>query len=184
MGEPHAGDHARHRHGGRAFDVTIVQHRRPGEEILCDSTTAGERIVRRVERQRRAHAVVDHAGTAFAGAPQHHGATGGRSAHPRLDHADGEGDRDGGVHRIAAGIEHGRTDFGRAAVRRGDHAAAGGDHRLADDLGAGKIIHEECAGYCALSRAKRMTSAWVANQTLPRALACLISSSRTQIRER
>ena len=122
-------------------DVAVVQHRGPGEEILGDGAAAGERIVGRIERHRRAHAVVDHAGAAFAGAPQHHGAAGGRPAHPGLDHADGEGDRDGGVHRVAAGIEHGRADFGRAAVRRGDHAAAGGDHRFADDLGAGKVIH-------------------------------------------
>ena len=183
VGEPHAGDHARHRDGGGAFDVAIIQHRGPREEVFR-RCAAGERIVGGVERHRRAHAVVDHAGAAFAGAPQHHGAAGGGSAHPGLDHADGEGDRDRGIDRIAAGIEHACTDFRRAAVRGGDHATAGGDHRFADDLGAGEVVHGRCAGYCALSRAKRTMSAWVANQTLPRALACLISSSRTQIRER
>ena len=55
---------------------------------------------------------------------------------------------------------------------------------FADDLGAGEVVHGSATSYCALSRAKRTMSAWVANQTLPRALAWRISSSRIQTRER
>ncbi len=140
MGEAHAGDHARHGDGGGALDVAVVEHRGPGEQLL-GRLAAGERIVGRIERQRRAHAVVDHAGAAFIGAPQHHGAAGGRPAHPGLDHADRERHGDGGIDRVAAGVEHARADLGRAAVRGRDHAAARGDHGFADDLGAGEVVH-------------------------------------------
>ena len=51
----------------------------------------------------------------------------------------------------------------------GYHAATRRDDRHANDLGARKIVHD--SNSCAFSRAKRTTSACVANQTLPRALA-------------
>ena len=139
--EAHAGDHARHRHGGRALHVAIVDHRGPGEQVLGGSAAGRKRIVGRIERHRRAHAVVDHAGAALAGAPQHHGAAGRRPAHPGLDHAERKRDRDRGIDRIAAGFEHAGADLGGAAVGGGHHAAAGGDDGLADDLGAGEVVH-------------------------------------------
>ena len=142
MREAHAGDDARHRDGGGAAHVAVVEHRRPGEQILGGPAAGRERIVGRIERHRRAHAVVDHAGAVFTGAPQHHGAAGGGPAHPGLDHADRERDGDGGVDRIAAGVEHARADLRRAAMRGRHHATAGGDDDFADDLGAGEVVHD------------------------------------------
>jgi hypothetical protein len=60
------------------------------------------------------------------------------AAHPRLQNPDGEGYRDGGVHRIAAGAQHFGPRLSRQAVLGRDHAALGFDDDLAGLHGAGQ----------------------------------------------
>ena len=135
----HPGNHAWNGERRSAQHIAIVLHQRPGEEV-GRLAFPGERIVGRVELARRTHAVVHGVRCGVAGAPDLHAAARGESAHPGLDHANGEGGGDGRVDRVAARFEHCSADLGRASVLCRHHAAARRHDGLADDLRVREVI--------------------------------------------
>ena len=78
--------------------------------------------VREIKRGGRRRPVVDGDGLPRTGEEGHHHALAADPARVRLDDANREGSGDGGVNRVAAGLEHLQAGLGSQRVRRRHHA--------------------------------------------------------------
>ena len=130
-------DQAWHRDGRGAPHIAVVGHGLPGKEVAAALFT-GQREIGGIEAGRSAHAIEQRLGPLLGGMPQHGCAAAGRPAHPRLDHADGEGDGDGRIDGVATGLQHLGADLCRPPVLSGDDAFAGTGCCLAGGLGSGE----------------------------------------------
>ncbi len=115
-----AGDGGGRDEGEGAVDVAVVDHLRPGEEVLLH--LAGEGIIGGIGAAWRDRPEIDDLRAALAGF-QHDGeADAAESAVPGLDRGQSEAGGDGGIGGIAALFEDRGSGFGRLAALRDDDA--------------------------------------------------------------
>ena len=108
---------------------------RLGSKVLASSyeqlRAAAVDEVRRIERQRRAHAEIHVVGTLLVSHIDEHVAATAETAHPWLDRADGDGGGHRGIHGVAALGEHPRADLRSLEVLAHHHAGCRFHGRLA-----------------------------------------------------